>query len=151
MNLEKLKEYRNLSDGFIQEIGLEVTEVTDGEAIGVLQLEERHGNPIGSIHGGCLFSVADTVGGVAATSKGRMVTTIDGSMHYLNAARVGDLLTVHAKVIKSGKSFAVVDVTLSNQEQKLLSTATLTYHYMSKDFDLDQMVEELKKAKKKQM
>lgn len=150
MDLEKLKEYRNLSGGFMKEIGLTTVEVSDGEAIGTLQAEEKHGNPIGSIHGGCLFTAADTVGGIAATTKGRMVTTIDGSIHYLNAARVGDLLTVHGKVIKAGKSFAVVDVTIYDQEQKLLSTATMTYHYMSREFDLDQMVEELKQAKKEQ-
>lgn len=150
MDLEKLKEYRNLSDGFIKEIGLQTVEVTDGEAVGTLQAEEKHGNPIGSVHGGFLFTAADTVGGIAATTKGRMVTTIDGSIHYLNAAHVGDLLTIQGKVIKAGKSFAVVDVTIQNQEQKLLAAATMTYHYMSKEFDLDQMIEEIKKARKEQ-
>jgi acyl-CoA thioesterase len=147
MDYEKLKQFRNESDGFINDLGLIITKIDNGSAQGKIKMTKKHGNPIGSIHGGCLFSIADTLGGVAATSKGRIVTTVDGDIHYLNAAFVGDELFAEAKEIKTGKTLAVMYVKIYNQDKKLLTTSTMTYYYMSKEMDTEELLSRLKQMK----
>ena len=75
--------------GFIKHTGIKTVELREGYAKGEIVLDERHANPIGSTHGGVLFTLVDTVGGAAATSRGRYVTTVSGNINYL---RSGDEL-----------------------------------------------------------
>ena len=84
VDYEKLKQARNM--GFIKHIGVETVELREGYAKGEIVLDERHANPIGSTHGGVLFTLVDTVGGAAATSRGRYVTTVSGNINYLRPA-----------------------------------------------------------------
>ena len=66
VDYEKLKQIRNM--GFIKHTGIKTVELREGYAKGEIVLDERHANPIGSTHGGVLFTLVDTVGGAAATS-----------------------------------------------------------------------------------
>ncbi len=143
MDYEKLKEFRNTSPGFIRQIGLLITHIEDGAAEGRLVLTKDHSNPIGSIHGGLLFTVSDTVGGVTASSKGRMVTTVNASISYLRAGKVGDELIVKGKVVKSGKLLCVVQIDVYNQNNVQLTTSVITYHFLSKEMDVDELIKNL--------
>ena len=45
-------------------------------------------NILGIVHGGVLYSLADTVGGTAAmTGRDYAVPTVDGTIHYLKAGK----------------------------------------------------------------
>ena len=143
MEYEKLKNIRNESPGFMKEIGLRITEISDGSVTAFLKVTEKHSNPIGSIHGGLLFTVADTVGGVTAATKGRMVTTANGGINYLRAGKVGDELTARGRVIKSGRLLCVVQVDIFNQNDEMLTTSILTYHFLSEEMDWDILLKNL--------
>ena len=86
VDYEKIAQERNMQNGFINRIGFKVTEIGKLYAKGEIDLGEMHANPIGSIHGGVIFSMADTVGGVAATTAGSYCTTVNGNINYLNVA-----------------------------------------------------------------
>ena len=70
MDFEKLKEYRNRQNAFANFIGLAITEIRPGAAVTEMEITENHMNPIGSVHGGCLATMADVTGGAAASSYG---------------------------------------------------------------------------------
>ena len=67
VDYEKLKQARNM--GFIKHIGVETVELREGYAKGEIVLDESHANPIGSTHGGVLFTLVDTVGGRTASDR----------------------------------------------------------------------------------
>ncbi|SDB07298.1 PaaI family thioesterase [Eubacterium oxidoreducens] len=138
------EEFTNPTHGFIKYLGVHIDEVREGYCKGTLKLEDKHGNPIGSIHGGVLFSIADTVGGVCATAGGRIVTTVDADIHYMRAAYIGDTLITKAHEVKSGKLLSIVEVKNYNQDGKLLTSSTFTYHYLSNQMDVDVELEKLK-------
>ncbi len=129
MDFERLKQVRDM--GFIKELGFELTEIREGYAKGELVLTDKHDNPIGSVHGGVLFSIADTVGGAAATSYGTFVTTVSGSIHYLRPAMKGTKKLIGESVeVKKGNKMCVYDVIISDETGREIAKATQTYYYL---------------------
>jgi acyl-CoA thioesterase len=93
-----------------------------------MKIDERMRNPIGSVHGGVLYTCADVVGGSAAASYGTKITTLDSSMQYLRPGlqECTELIGV-GKVIKRGKRVIVSQVEIRSQTGTVLSTGTFTY------------------------
>ncbi len=132
MDLEEVRKTRNV--GFLKTVGFEFTEVREGYARGELKLDERHGNPIGSVHGGVFFTIADNVGGVAACSyDDRKVTTVAGEMHYLRPAMSCAKLIGESREVKVGKKLAIFEVMISDENGRELALATMTYQYLEGD------------------
>ena len=136
MDYRKLLEFRNNSPGLAKELGLNVTEVSEGYAKIEMELDERHANPIGSIHGGAIFTLADTVGGVAATSHGSFVTTVTGSINYLNPAIGVKKLIADTRELKAGKNVLVYDVTVRDENDHVIAEARMTYYSLHKPFEV---------------
>ena len=67
---------------FAQHIGMELLEVTEGYALGRIRLAKQYENIYGGMHGGCAYSLADTLSGIAASTYGEYVTTLYASMNY---------------------------------------------------------------------
>jgi acyl-CoA thioesterase len=127
----ELIKYRNSGANFFASyIGIDITEIGLGWAVGEINLEQHHYNPIGSIHGGCLFALADSVGGSAACSRRRPVTTVNSSISYVTAAMNTKKLVAKAAEIKAGKKTCVYRVDIFNDDGVLLVTSTMTYFYL---------------------
>ena len=119
VDYEKLKQIRNM--GFIKHTGIKTVELREGYA-----------NPIGSTHGGVLFTLVDTVGGAAATSRGRYVTTVSGNINYLRPAMNCKKLIGESREIKIGKKMCVYDVMITDENDREIAKATMTYFYLDK-------------------
>ena len=134
MDFEKLEKRRNM--GFMKEIGLTTVEIREGYAKAELELQPMHANPIGSTHGGVIFTIADTVGGTAASSRGRMVTTVSGNINYLSPAMNCKKLIGESREIKTGSKICVYEVTITDETGKVIAVATMTYFYLGEwNFD----------------
>ena len=135
MDYNKLKEFRNSSLGLIKELGLQVVEVSAGYARIEMDIDERHVNPIGSVHGGAIFALADSVGGTAAISRGSLVTTAAGSINYLNPAINVKKLTADTRELKAGKNILVYDVAIRDESGQAIAEASMTYYSLHKPFE----------------
>ena len=125
--LDKVLRNRRLEGTAADYMGIEITEVRPGWAKGELAFRDYHVNPIGSVHGGVIFFLADTVGGTAAYSRGSRVTTSSGTISYLNAAMNPEKLIAEAVELKAGKNLLTYDVYIRTEEGKLVAKATLEY------------------------
>ena len=67
---EKLMGEIKRRDKFIELIGIKIIEADEGYCKAELKVDDRHLNPLGTVHGGCLYTLADTVAGFAAASCG---------------------------------------------------------------------------------
>ncbi len=133
MEFQKLIDFENEFSGFIKEMGMVVTAVSDGYAKVEMKIEETHGNPIGAVHGGVIFSLADTTGGIAATSKGNYVTTVTGDINYLNPAMNVKKLVADTRELKAGKNILVYDVTVRDEKGTVIAEARMTYYSLHKE------------------
>ena len=111
-------------------VGFHCIEFGDGYCKGEIVLNQMHTNPIGSIHGGVLFTLADVVGGNAAFSSGRFPTTLSSSMNFLRPVIGCERLIGESREVKNGKNVAVYEVTITDEKDNVIAVATMTYFYL---------------------
>ncbi len=131
--MSNFAEIYDLTDGFAREIGIELMEAKDGHAKMKIDINEKHRNPIGSVHGGCLFSLADTVAGVALSTTGVGCTTLSAHTTYIKAAMMNKsrVLYGEAMPIRIGRKIAVYQVDITDDLGQEISRMTFEYFIMS--------------------
>lgn len=120
---------------FAQLLGMELLEVREGYAYGRMRMDEHFTNIYGGMHGGCSYALADTLAGVAASTYGNYVTTIDGKMNYLEAVKDTGYVYGEAEVQRQGGRIGVYIVKLMDENQKVLVTADFTYYRTGQAID----------------
>ena len=115
---------------FAAYIGIELLEVLPGHARARIALEQHHENIYWGVHGGCAFSLADTLAGIAAASYGGAVTTVDASINYLRPVMGSKNLYCAADVIRKGTKISVIRTELTNDEGMLLIDGSFTYYHL---------------------
>lgn len=117
-----------ITQGFTDYTGVKPVSIEEGRCVCELEISENHLNPIQSVHGGVIYTMADVAGGIAARSMGTQnVTTMNSSISFLNPGLDCKKLTATAVVIKSGKKTTSVEVDITNESGKLLSKVISTY------------------------
>ena len=113
------------------DLGLTVTEITDGSAVGTIRFADNSINPRNIVHGGALFAVMDQLCGLAACTTGFGTVTINGGIDYLRPTVPGKVLTCTATVIKPGRRFTSCEAVMMDPESgKLIAKASFTYCMM---------------------
>ena len=109
-------------------IGLRFTEVEKGYSQCTLEVVDKLLNPHKVVHGGVLYSMADTGMGAAAYTnlgKSELCATIEIKINYFKATKSGTL-TCNTKVIHQGKKIVTMDSEIINDGQ-LVAKAIGTY------------------------
>ena len=114
--------------GFIKEMGMELVELEEGYCKGKIVLSQKHNNPMGTVHGGLIFGLADTIGGRAAMSYGDKVVTLHSNICYLNPAANTEYIEAEANVVRNGRTTAVYDVMIRTAEGVDVAKVTITYY-----------------------
>ncbi|HVW33495.1 MAG TPA: PaaI family thioesterase [Acidimicrobiia bacterium] len=83
-------------DAFVTGLDAELIEWDGGRSVYRMPVGPGHGNFVGTVHGGALFSLADAALGVASNSWGRMAMALTVEIQYLSAPLVGDVLIARA-------------------------------------------------------
>lgn len=80
-------------------------------------------NPMGTLHGGAVAAMMDDTVGMMVYGLGREFgyTSVNLNCDFLSAARVGEVLTCHAKVIRAGRNVIHCEAHVSNPEGKLIA------------------------------
>lgn len=111
-------------------VGQTLEEVEEGRVVMRLHIGEYHYNPIGTVHGGIIATLLDSVVGCAIHTtlpKGRAYTTLELKTNFLRGVTV-DLGTVAAegRVVHVGRRSAVAEGKVYDAAGKLYATATTT-------------------------
>ena len=80
---------------------------------------------------GCSYALADTLAGIAASTYGNYVTTIDGKINYLLPMKDTEHVYCEADVVRQGGRIGLYEVRLTADDGKLLATAEFTYYRTS--------------------
>lgn len=121
-------------NGYARLTGIEMLYAKDGLAEARIVLDEKHFNPIGSVHGGCIFTLADSVAGIAVASCGTSATTLSAHSVYLNAAMAGKSKILYGKAspVRVGRKIAVYKVEIKDDNEKEIAEFTFEFFRMSK-------------------
>ena len=104
----------------------------EGFAEGRIVIEEHHKNPINTVHGGVMFTLADHVAGVACASTGALGTTIRSSIDYLNPVFDPKEIIAKARPVKLGKNICVYDVDITDEKGDLKARASFSYFILER-------------------
>ena len=130
---EKYKKI-NENDPFGKSAGIEITDGSVGYCRGEITIDKRHMNPLGTVHGGCLYTLADTVSGFAAGSCGSTAgPTLSGNMYFLRPTMGVNKLICEARVIKNGKRIRVVEATIYGDNGAEIARSVMEYMDMQKN------------------
>lgn len=131
--LERLKRQVNDSGGYTALNGIEITKLEPGYCEGRAEMGQDKTNPHGMAHGGFLFTLCDTVGGIAATTLGRSVVGRSADIHYLRPGKATGSFTAKGRVVEAGRHIALCAVELFDDEGTLLVTASVEMFFLGSD------------------
>jgi acyl-CoA thioesterase len=109
------------SDHFTRWLGLQVDEVGAGYCRLHYTVKGEMLNGFANIHGGILFSAADSAFAFACNSHGRITVALDVSITFTRPAKAGELLTVEAKELHLGNKTSVYDVRTTNEKGEIVA------------------------------
>jgi acyl-CoA thioesterase len=123
------------NDRFSQWLGLEVDECTTGYCKLRYRITEDMINGFHTVHGGIIFSAADSAFAFACNSHGILTVALDVSITFTRPARIGDQLTVEAKELHLGNKTGLYEVRTTNQKGELIALFKGTSYSTSKAWD----------------
>jgi uncharacterized protein (TIGR00369 family) len=109
-------------------IGFTVREVEAGRAVVDFEADERHANPMGTVHGGVLCDIADAAMGIAYAStlgEGETFTTLELKINFLKPVRSGPLVAM-GRLVKGGRTVGLVECDVTDASDQLVAHATST-------------------------
>lgn len=120
-------------------LGMTLQSVGPGIATFVMEVTERHHNPMGSVHGGILSDLADAAMGYAVISTlgpDETFTTLELKMNFLRPVFDGKLRCV-ARVDQRGKTIAYCVADVYNSEDKVVAKGVSTALVIKRAGDSD--------------
>jgi uncharacterized protein (TIGR00369 family) len=109
-------------------IGFRLVEIDRERAVFQMQAEERHTNPMGTLHGGVLCDLSDAAMGCAFASTleaGQSYTTLELSINFLRPVFQASL-TATGRVVKRTRKTGLVECDVTDDEGRLVARAKST-------------------------
>jgi uncharacterized protein (TIGR00369 family) len=109
-------------------IGFQLVEIDRDRAVFRMQAEERHTNPMGTLHGGVLCDLSDAAMGCAFASTleaGQSYTTLELSINFLRPVFQASL-TATGHVVKRTRKTGLIECDVTDEEGRLVARAKST-------------------------
>lgn len=109
-------------------VGFTARVIEPGHTIFELEVDERHHNPMGTLHGGIYCDLADAAMGyayAAALSEGETFTTLELKINFLKAVRQAKL-TAEARTVSAGRNIGYVECDVRDDRGRLVARASST-------------------------
>jgi 1,4-dihydroxy-2-naphthoyl-CoA hydrolase len=113
--------------GWVEAIGLELQEVTPALVVAQWDIDARHLQPHGIVHGGVYASVVETccsVGALSAAAPGKLVVGVENHTSFLRPVRQGRL-TARAVPLHAGRRAQLWECNISDASGRLIASGRL--------------------------
>lgn len=109
-------------------VGMTVVAAEAGRVVFALEAGPQHGNPMGTVHGGILATLADSAMGMAyATTlgEGESFTTLELKVNFLRPVWRGRL-EAEGRITSAGRTTALTECRITDAQGRLVAHATST-------------------------
>jgi len=111
-------------------LGIELVEAERGRVVMRLVPGEHLYNPLGSVHGGMIATLLDSVMGCAVHStlpRCRFYTTLEIKVNYIRSVTAtAGMVSAEGQVVQAGRQVAVAEARLTDADGRLYATASTT-------------------------
>lgn len=115
---------------FAHTLGVEIIEASKDRVVGKLLVRPELCTSGGTLHGGAVMSLADTLGAVGAflslPEGARSTTTLESKTNFLSAAKAGTTVTGEATPVHSGKRIGVWQTKITGEDGKAVALVIQT-------------------------
>lgn len=101
-------------DAFSRWLNIQLLEVRAGYSRLQMELRPDMCNGLGTIHGGALFSLADSAFAFACNNRNNRSVALDTAMNFTKPGKAGDTVTAEAQELHNGRSTGLYLITLFN-------------------------------------
>lgn len=113
-------------------LGIEITTLADRQVTLTMPVSDAiHTNVYGLIHGGVLFTLADSAMGIVGLTTGNIVVTNDVSIRFISNAKMGNTLNALGRIVHKGQDMVVAEAEIRDRRQRLLAKAEGSYFIRS--------------------
>lgn len=124
-NLAELKA-KEAEEPIASFLKMKLAELSPGYAKVVMKLTPEYQNFNGMVFGGIVMAITDQAFAYATNSLISPSIATQFNIHLIAAASIGDELTAECRVVKSGRRIGISEMTVTNQDGKLIAKATGT-------------------------
>ena len=117
-------EFLNRMDRFAAGAGCQITEVDAEHAVAVMTVTDKHLNGGNVCQGGALFTLADIAIAALMNHQGQLTFGINNSIMFVASALEGDHLRAEATFVADHHKIPSVQVSVTNQDGKLICHVT---------------------------
>jgi uncharacterized protein (TIGR00369 family) len=110
-------------------LGFRLVELEEGRAVVEIEADGRHGNIIGTLHGGVLATIADSAMGLAhaATLEAAVKsTTVELKINFLRPFKEGRLRAI-SRAVKRGRTLSLMECDILDDQDRLVARASGTW------------------------
>jgi uncharacterized protein (TIGR00369 family) len=110
-------------------LGIKITHVSPERLTAEMPVTEALSNRNGVLHGGALMSLADNLGGTAATANlaaGQATTTLESKTNFFAAIPLGDVAYAECTPLHRGRTTMVWQTRVTRGDGKLAAMVTQT-------------------------
>ncbi len=113
---------------FMQECGMTIEKMGNSESFYVkAEVMPKYFNGSARIHGGYLYTIADTVGGVNVRRYASKLATLDSDFHFL-CNESTRYVYGYARLIRNGSKVIVMHVEVRGDSDQVFAEGTFTYY-----------------------
>ena len=109
-------------------IGFSMESVGEGTAVATLETDDRHTNPMGTLHGGILCDLADAAMGMAWASElepGESFTTLELKINFFKPIWKSRL-RAEGRVVRRGRTVGMAECDVRDDSGSLVARASST-------------------------
>jgi uncharacterized protein (TIGR00369 family) len=106
-----------------------ITVAENGHSEGSWTPTSDMANPFGNVHGGVIATVIDEVTGAAVMTsiESPSAPTVSLQVEYLYGIAIGDTYTIMGDIVRIGRTMAIVDARILNEEGKVFARGTCIF------------------------
>ena len=123
-------------DAFSQWLGVEIVELRPARVTLRMAVRQDMTNGFGVCHGGVTFAFADSALAFASNTGGNVTVSIENSMTYPAAVRVGDLLLAEAEREASSQRLAYYRVRVTREDGAVVALFRGTVFQTDREHDV---------------
>jgi len=114
-----------MMDGWDQLLGLRIVHASRDEVVAEYEIDPRHHQPYGVVHGGvhcsAVESVCSTGAGIDAMASGRSVVGLENHTSFVRAVRSGKI-TIRATPITRGRRSQLWEAVARDEQGRIVSS-----------------------------
>ena len=107
-------------DRLAEYLGIELVDVSEGQAISRMKIKNEHLNGLNTVHGGAIFTLADFTFAVAANLHGNVTVAINVNISFMKAA-YNATLTATANEVSINPKLGTYTVNVVDDDGNLIA------------------------------